>query len=353
MLKLHELKVASVEKNTPETVVVTLDLPDALKHEFEYKQGQHLTLCKTIEGEDLRRSYSICSGVAEAKLQVAIRRVEGGRFSTFANENLLAGEILNVMAPAGHFYVDLDPLSERTYVAFAAGSGITPIMSIIKTTLAAEPNARFMLFYGNRSKLSTIFINELAFLKNQYMERFTYWHFLSQEDLEIDFFKGRLDAGKVKDILGKIVPADQIDHAFVCGPDAMIDAVVGTLVGAGLSGDKIHFEKFLSEGQKAVAPKRAADTSSLTAMTLIIDGDEVNMNASKDVAVLDAALDMGLDVPFACKGGVCCTCRAKVLEGTVEMVLNQGLEPEEVAAGYVLTCQSFVTSDKAVLSFDE
>jgi len=353
MLKLHELTVSSIEKNTPETVVVTLALPDDLKSDFSYKQGQHLTLCQTIGGEDVRRSYSICSGVSEQKLQVAIRKVEGGQFSSYANDNLSVGDVLKVMEPAGHFNVDLDETSERIYVAFAAGSGITPLMSIIKTTLETEPHSRFMLFYGNRSQLSTIFLSELAFLKNTYMDRFSYWHFLSQEDMEIDFFKGRLDGEKVTGILERIIPASQIDHAFVCGPNAMIDSSVKALSDAGLSDDKIHFEKFLSEGQAPMAPKRAAGSDSLTKLTLLIDGEEVTLNTNKDKAVLDAAVDQGLDVPFACKGGVCCTCRAKVISGDVEMVLNQGLEPEEVAAGYVLTCQSFVTSDHAKLSYDD
>lgn len=353
MHTLHELTVSSVEKNTPETVVVTLDVPEALREEFRYRQGQHLTLRKDIGGEDLRRSYSICSSVADDALKVAIRKVEGGRFSTYANEELSAGDTLDVIAPAGHFYVDLDGGAERTYVAFASGSGITPIMSIIKTTLESEPNARFMLFYGNRTKRSTIFLDEIALLKNRFMDRFSYWHFLSQEDLEVEFFKGRLDGDKVKGVFERIVDVNMVDHAFVCGPEAMIDGVVEALGDVGLAKEAIHFEKFLSEGKKTTAPKRVQEATGLATMTLVINGDESNVKADKEVAILDAALDQGLDVPFACKGGVCCTCRAKVLDGEVEMVLNQGLEPAEVEAGYVLTCQSFAVTDKVTLSFDE
>lgn len=353
MHTIHELTVSSVEKNTPETVVVTLDAPSELREEFSYNQGQHLTLRTDINGEDIRRSYSICSSVADSELKVAIRKVEGGRFSCYANEKLKAGDKLGVLAPAGHFYVDLDKGAERTYVAFASGSGITPIMSIIKTTLETESNARFLLFYGNRTKRSTIFLDEIAQLKNRFMDRLSYWHFLSQEDLDVEFFKGRLDENKVAGIFERIVSVDQVDHAFVCGPEAMIDGVVGALGKVGLPKESIHFEKFLSEGKKTAAPKRAKEATGLASMTLVINGDENNVRADKEVAILDAAIDQGLDVPFACKGGVCCTCRAKVIEGDVEMVLNQGLEPEEVAAGYVLTCQSFAVSDKVVLSYDE
>ncbi|MBL4789432.1 MAG: phenylacetate-CoA oxygenase/reductase subunit PaaK [Kordiimonadaceae bacterium] len=353
MHTLHDLTVSSVEKNTPETVVVTLSAPKALKDEFAYRQGQHLTLRTTIGGEDLRRSYSICSSVADQTLRVAIRKVDGGRFSTFANDELQAGDTLGVLAPAGHFYVELDPASERTYVAFAAGSGITPLMSIIKTTLETEPRARFMLFYGNRSKRSTIFLDEIAQLKNRFMDRFSYWHFLSQEDIDIEFFNGRMDGDKIEGILDRIVDPSHIDHAFVCGPEAMIDTVVDILADRGVAKEAIHFEKFLSEGQAPVAPKRHKDLSGLAAVTLVINGEESTLKIDKDVAILDSAIDQGLDVPFACKGGVCCTCRAKVLKGDVAMVLNQGLEPDEVAAGYVLTCQSFAVSDTVVLSYDE
>ena len=353
MHTLHDLTVSSVEKNTPETVVVTLSAPKALKDEFAYRQGQHLTLRTTIGGEDLRRSYSICSSVADQTLRVAIRKVDGGRFSTFANDELQAGDTLGVLAPAGHFYVELDPASERTYVAFAAGSGISPLMSIIKTTLETEPRARFMLFYGNRSKRSTIFLDEIAQLKNRFMDRFSYWHFLSQEDIDIEFFNGRMDGDKIEGILDRIVDPSHIDHAFVCGPEAMIDTVVDILADRGVAKEAIHFEKFLSEGQAPVAPKRHKDLSGLAAVTLVINGEESTLKIDKDVAILDSAIDQGLDVPFACKGGVCCTCRAKVLKGDVAMVLNQGLEPDEVAAGYVLTCQSFAVSDTVVLSYDE
>ncbi|GHF11021.1 phenylacetic acid degradation protein [Kordiimonas sediminis] len=349
----HELTVSGVEKNTPETIVVTFDVPEGLRDAYQYKQGQHLTLIKDLNGEELRRSYSICSSVGECKLTVAIREVENGRFSTYANANLAVGDKIDVMTPTGHFYVDLDDTSSRTYAAFAAGSGITPLMSIIKTTLQTEPNARFLLFYGNRTGRSTIFRSEISDLKNRFTDRFSYWHFLSQEDLEMEFFNGRLDCNKTQEIFKRIISADKIDHAFVCGPDAMIDGVIEGLKSSGFTDKQIHSEKFLSEGQQAVAPGRAAEVEGEAEMTLVIDGDEFSITSSHSVAILDAAIEGDLDVPFACKGGVCCTCRAKVLEGDVEMVLNQGLEPEEVAAGYVLTCQSYAVSDKVVLSFDE
>lgn len=353
MFHRHALTVADIEKNTPETVVVTFDVPASLQDDYAYQQGQHITLIKDIGGEELRRSYSICSSVSEAVLKVAIRKVEDGRFSTFANDQLSKGDVIEVMSPSGHFNVDLDPHTDRTYVAFAAGSGITPMMSIIKTTLEEEPNAKFMLFYGNRTGRSTIFREEIALLKNLYMDRFSYWHFLSQEDLEIPFFQGRLDGAKVRGILDRMVDISKVDHVFTCGPEAMIDDVVAVMADAGVPPERIHHEKFLSEGQKPAAPKRVLQAEGLAEMRLIMDGDEKVIRADHEVSILDAAVDGGLDAPFACKGGVCCTCRAKVLEGDVEMVLNQGLEPEEVEAGYVLTCQSFAVSDKVTLSFDE
>ena len=296
--KAHELAVSAIDFNTPETAVVTLSVPDELKSDYIYKQGQHLTFIEEINSEEVRRSYSICSSVRDDELKVAIRKVKDGRFSTFATENLAVGDKLKVMEPAGNFYVDLDASTSRTYVAFASGSGITPIISIIKTTLETEPNARFFLFYGNRTGRSTIFRDEISFLKNKYVDRFSFWHFLSQEDLEIDFFRGRMDGEKVKGINEKLLNIKLVDHAF-------------------------------------------------------IDDEEVTLNSDHKMSILDAAVEGGLDAPFACKGGVCCTCRAKVLKGEVEMVLNQGLEPEEVEAGYVLTCQSFAISEEVTLSYDD
>lgn len=353
MFKIHDLTISSLEKNTPETVVIGFDVPDELKEDYAYTQGQHITLIRDFDGEELRRSYSICSGVSECALTVAVRQVDGGRFSTFANSELSIGDTLPVMTPTGHFYVDLDANQARTYVAFASGSGITPIMSIIKTTLETEPDARFFLFYGNRTGRSTLFRNEISYLKNQYLDRFSYWHFLSQEDLELDFFQGRLDGDKVKGISERILDLKTVDHTFVCGPEAMIDSVVDALEALGVDADKVHNEKFLSEGQAAAAPKRAKEASGIATLNLIMDGDEFTIKADHETAILDAAVDGGLDAPYACKGGVCCTCRAKVLSGEVEMVLNQGLEPEEVEAGYVLTCQSFPISDDVTLSFDD
>lgn len=353
MHKAHELAVSAIEFNTPETAVVTLTVPDELKSDYIYKQGQHLTFIQDIDGEEVRRSYSICSSVNDAQLKVAVRKVDDGRFSTFVTENLAVGDMLMVMKPAGHFYVDLDAAVSKTYVAFASGSGITPIISIIKTTLETEPNARFFLFYGNRTSRSTIFRNEISFLKNTYMGRFSFWHFLSQEELEMDFFQGRLGGEKVTGINDKILDFKAVDQAFICGPEAMIDDVNASLLKVGMSQDNVHFEKFMSEGQAPVVSERVQKAGGSANLTIIIDGDEFNVVADRTVAILDAALNDGADVPFACKGGVCCTCRAKVLSGEVDMVLNQGLEPEEVAAGYVLTCQSFAISDDVVLSFDD
>ncbi len=353
MHKAHELAVSAIDFNTPETAVITLTVPDALKSDYIYKQGQHLTFIQDINGEEVRRSYSICSSVREAELKVAVRKVDDGRFSTFVTKKLVVGDKLMVMKPAGHFYVDLDENVSNTYAAFASGSGITPIISIIKTTLETEPKSRFFLFYGNRTSRSTIFRNEISFLKNMYVDRFSFWHFLSQEDLEMDFFQGRLDGEKVKGINDKIIDLKAVDQAFICGPEAMIDDVNSSLLDAGMNKDTVHFEKFMSEGQAPVVSERVQKAGGNANLTIIVDGDEFHVETDKKVAILDAALHDGADVPFACKGGVCCTCRAKVLSGEVDMTLNQGLEPEEVEAGYVLTCQSFAVSDEVVLSFDD
>jgi ring-1,2-phenylacetyl-CoA epoxidase subunit PaaE len=353
MSKAHVLTISEIAHNTPETVVVSFEVPADCKKDYVYKQGQHLTLIKEIGGEKLHRSYSVCNSVADKKLTIAIRHVKDGRFSTYANERMKVGDTIEVLPPAGHFYIDLDEKAERTYIAFATGSGITPIMSIIKTTLESETKAKFILFYGNRTGNSTIFRNEISYLKNNFMGRFSHFHFLSQEELEIDFFKGRLDAAKVKGIFDKIINVSDVDHAFVCGPEAMIDEVVEALFTIGLKDAQIHSEKFLSEGRTSVLSDKSKVAKGLAKITLIIDDEESTINVPHDISILDAAIESGLDAPFACKGGVCCTCRAKVLKGEVEMVLNQGLEPEDVAAGYVLTCQSFAISEEVTLSYDD
>ncbi|WP_262694734.1 1,2-phenylacetyl-CoA epoxidase subunit PaaE [Kordiimonas aquimaris] len=357
MKKFHDLTVKEVKRETPETVSLTFDVSAGEKNLFAYKQGQHLTVKAMIEGQEIRRSYSICNSVADDELKVAVRHVDGGAFSTYANMDLKAGDVLEVMPPLGHFYIDLEPESARNYLMVAAGSGITPILSIIKTTLETEPNARVTLLYGNRTVESTIFRSEISQLKNRFLDQFTFFHFMSQQPLEVEFFNGRLDGAKTKASVERILAGQRIDHAFVCGPQAMIMDVAGSLKECGLDEKQIHSELFGTGEGALEAPVRRASAiaqASKAELEIIIDG-ELKRVAMPDgeTNILDAMADAGVDAPFSCKGGVCATCRAKVLEGEVDMTLNYGLEKEEIAAGFVLTCQSFPKTDKVRLSFDE
>lgn len=358
MSRFHDLKVRSVESETPEAVAITFDVPDGDADAFRYQPGQHLTIRREINGEDVRRSYSICSSVGENTLKIAVRHVEDGRFSGFANSDLSEGDTLQVFPPVGHFNVDLEPDSARNYVAVAAGSGITPILSIIKTTLETEPKSTFTLFYGNRTAASTMFRREISELKNRYLARFTFFHFLSQENLELDLFQGRIDGEKVKSIFERMIKPEWIDHFFLCGPGSMITEVGEALLAHGIDRERIHFERFTTEGegeQKATRPapksQKVADGAEIT---VVLDGEEkMFTHPDPETTILDAASDAGADVPFACKGGVCCTCRAKLISGEVNMVLNYGLEQDELDAGYILTCQSFPVTDKVVVDYDQ
>lgn len=356
MKHYHKLEVQQIVRETANAISIRFNVPDDLRDVFAYKQGQHLGLRKDLNGEDVRRSYSICSSVEDDCLEVAVRQVDGGVFSTFANNELREGDLVDVFPPVGRFNIELDAQKARNYVAFAAGSGITPILSIIKTTLETEPNSTFSLFYGNKNSRSSLFKARISDLKNKFLDRFTFFYFFSQETPDIDLFDGRLEAGKTAEILKKLMPADQIDHAFICGPGSMIDDVAGALEEHGLTKEQIHHEHFVSgtaaKASGAKAPERASQSEQID-VTVIRDGSQHNLTLEKgDVPLLESISDNGIDVPFSCKGGVCCTCRAKVVKGEVEMVLNYGLETDEVDKGFVLTCQSYPVSDKLVLDFD-
>ena len=358
MRRFHSLEVAEIIDETPDARRVRFAVPEDLRDLFRYREGQHLTLRKEIGGEELRRCYSICSAVDEAELSVVVRHVPGGRFSGYVAERLAVGETIDVLPPLGHF--NLPPAGDGAehYVAFAAGAGITPVMSILKTALGSRPDSRFTLFYGNRTAESTIFRDELSDLKNRHMERFAFYHFLSRQELEIPFFRGRLDGDKVTTILDTLLRDVAVDAFFVCGPGGMIDEVTAALAAKGVDAARIHSERFTNEGQPTAVSARAAERvqSHATAgrIRAILDGNahEVGYDPAKGsvLAALEAA---GLDVPYSCKGGVCTTCRAKVLEGSAEMAVNYGLEPAEVEAGFILTCQAVPTSDRLVISYDE
>ncbi|MBC8118895.1 MAG: phenylacetate-CoA oxygenase/reductase subunit PaaK, partial [Burkholderiaceae bacterium] len=313
--------------------------------------GQHLGLRTILDGEELRRSYSICSGLDDNEIRVAIKKVGGGRFSQWANDVLKPGDPIDVMTPEGRFFTPLDPDKPKHYVAFVAGSGITPVLSLIRTTLAREPKSRFTLVYGNRRQASVMFHETLEDLKDRYLTRFSLYNVFSREAQEVELFNGRIDAVKVSEFLGSLVPADTIDEAFVCGPLDMIDEVEVALVGAGLAREHVHVERF---GIPTGAADVIDDADAAQAhVQLIIDGvrREVDFMPGQH-SILDAGRAAGIDLPFSCKGGMCSTCRAKVIEGEVRMAKNYALEPHEVAEGFVLTCQSYPLTERVVLSYD-
>ncbi|QJE00539.1 phenylacetate-CoA oxygenase/reductase subunit PaaK [Massilia forsythiae] len=356
MTKFHPLTVATVKHETREAIVVGFDVPPRLKDAFRYRQGQHLTLRAMIDGEDVRRSYSICSAVQDERLRVAIKRVPGGLFSTWANDCIRPGVTLDVMAPEGRFNLPLDPAARHHYLAFAAGSGITPILSIAKTTLLAEPHSRFTILYGNRASSSVLFRDELAELKDVYMERLNLVYVMSREQQDIELFNGRITEAKCRQLFRHWLRVEDVDHAFICGPEDMMHGVSNALQEAGMPKERIRIELFAANAGKAGRKARhapAAQVRQQTEVTVIMDGSHATFSMDKDrESVLDAGLRAGLDMRYSCKGGVCSTCRCKVLEGTVDMDVNYALEDYEVARGFVLSCQSFPVTDRVVIDFD-
>jgi ring-1,2-phenylacetyl-CoA epoxidase subunit PaaE len=355
MSKFYPLTVANVRHETRDAIAVTFDVPGDLKSAFTYKQGQHLTLRAMIDGEDVRRSYSICSAVQDNALRVAIKRTPGGMFSSWANESLKPGMQLDVMPPMGHFNVPLDASNEKHYLAFASGSGITPILSIIKTTLLAEPKSRFTLVYGNRATSSVIFRDELTDLKDAYLGRLRLVYVMSREQQDIELFNGRITKEKCGQFLQHWIDIGDIDVAFICGPEEMMHGVSAALQEAGLPKEQIRIELFAASIPKHEHKPRKVEAGERhqTEVTVIMDGSASSYTMDRDKeSVLDAGLRAGLEMRWSCKGGVCSTCRCKVLEGQVEMDVNYALEDYEVARGFVLSCQSFPLTDKVVLDFD-
>jgi len=351
----YPLTVREIRRETAETVSIAFDVPEELRATFHFIPGQYLTLRTTIDGEDIRRSYSICAAPHENELRVAIKKEEGGVFSTFANEQLRAGDVLQVMPPQGRFYVELSPENSKLYVAFAVGSGITPIISILKSTLEQEPHSRFLLFYGNRGFDHIVFREQLEALKNRYPERLAVHHILSRESLGSDLFFGRINGEKCQAYARYFFQPQAVDHFFLCGPESMVFEVKETLEQLGVTAQKIHFELFTTAGmQQKRADKPAASANSFDAsVTVIQDGVQFDfMLPSDGSTLLDAAMRAGADLPFSCKGGVCSTCKARILDGQVNMEVSYGLEADEIAAGYVLTCQSHPTTKRVVVSFD-
>jgi ring-1,2-phenylacetyl-CoA epoxidase subunit PaaE len=357
MSQFHTLTVAQVKHETRDAIAVTFDVPPQLKETFAYRQGQHLTLRATIGGEDVRRSYSICAAVQDARLRVAIKRVQGGLFSTWANEALKPGVTLDVMPPEGRFNIPLEPDSRRHYLAFAAGSGITPVLSIVKTTLLAEPHSRFTILYGNRASSSVIFRDELAELKDQYLERLNLVYVMSREQQDIELFNGRITEDKCRQLFRRWLRVEDVDYAFVCGPEDMMHGVSTALQEAGMPKERIRIELFAAGAAQEPRKPRPQDAAGAahgsTEVTVIMDGNHATFTMERDKeSLLDAGLRAGIDMRYSCKGGVCSTCRCKVLDGTVDMDVNYALEDYEVARGFVLSCQSFPVTDKLVVDFD-
>ncbi len=356
--EFHRLTVREVRPETTDAISVAFEVPAALRDAYRFSQGQFLTLRGEVDGEELRRAYSVCVGVpdyeADGELRIAIKRVARGRFSNWANDQLAPGKTLDVMTPDGRFFTPLDPLQRKRYVGFAGGSGITPMLSLIRTALATEPRSEFTLVYGNRSVSSIMFLEQLEELKNRYLERLRLYHVLSDEGQEAQLFAGLLDQPKCDEILRTLIPVASVDEAFVCGPAPMMDAVERSLAAAGLDPGQIHVERFGTPADSAPAAVEPDEDAPHAEVVLIVDGKQRKLRVPfAGQAILDAGLASGANLPYACKAGVCCTCRARVLEGEVRMDKNFTLEEQEIARGFVLSCQSHPVSERVVISYDE
>jgi len=358
MTKFYPVTVSDIRRETRDAIVLTLDVPEEHKDAFRFSQGQYLTLRANIDGDEVRRSYSICAATTDAQLRIGIKKVAGGLFSNWASEKLAPGQVIEAMPPMGNFFVPLEATLKRHFVGFAAGSGITPLLSIVKTTLKAEPHSTFTLFYGNRASSSIMFREELEDLKNEHLDRFSLIHVLSREQQDIDLFNGRLNKEKCDQLLDHWIDVSTIDTAFICGPQDMMLGVAQSLEEHGLDKRQIKFELFAtstpSRRQRRTEEAKAEDRKNLCEATVIIDGRARTFSFEKGTAsVLDAATGEGLELPYACKGGVCSTCRAMLVEGEVDMDANFALEDYEVARGYILTCQSYPVTDKILVDFDK
>ncbi|MEX2349519.1 MAG: 2Fe-2S iron-sulfur cluster-binding protein [Flavobacteriaceae bacterium] len=356
MATFHNIRVKDVYKETKDCSVITFDVPQELHQEFQFRQGQHLTLRKMIDGEDVRRTYSLCSNPSENEWKVAVKQIFEGKFSTFVNHELKAGDQLEVMAPSGEFGVACDASTPKNYIAFVAGSGITPVLSMIKAHLSQEPEGTFKLFYLNRNSKSIIFKEEIEQLKNKYFNRFHIFYFLTKEKRDIEFLNGRFDKQKMDVLTKTFIDIQDTAHCFICGPEDMIFLIRDELQNAGLDKHKIHYELFvtgLTEADKERAQRAMESRVQGTEVTIIDGGKEFHFVMSDEYDnLLDGALAAGADLPFACKGGVCSTCKCEIKDGTVAMKVNYALDEKEVAQNLILSCQAVPTSDKIVLDFD-
>lgn len=355
MARFHPLTVTNVHKTIRDAVVVSLAPPEG--SDFDFFQGQYLTFRREFDGEELRRSYSICAGLDDGILQVGIKRVEGGAFSTWANDNIQVGDTVEAMPPMGKFHTELDAQAHHHYLGFAGGSGITPILSILRTVLTREPHSRFTLVYANRAVSTIMFRAELEDLKNTYMGRVNVIHVLEADAQDIDLFTGRVDEEKCAQLFSRWIDIASVDTAFICGPEPMMLGIAASLRAHGLTDDQIKFELFGSSqpgrAKKQAIAADAALAGAMTEATVTMDGATRSFKMPRDMSLLDAALDNAMDAPFACKAGVCSTCRARVTEGEVEMLTNHALEDNEVADGFVLTCQCYPLTDTVRFDYDQ
>ncbi|MEO8675114.1 MAG: 1,2-phenylacetyl-CoA epoxidase subunit PaaE [Casimicrobiaceae bacterium] len=356
MSKFHPLRIARVERETRDAVALTFAVPSELAPAFRFEAGQHVTVRKSIGGEDIRRSYSICSAVQDGALRIAVKKSPGGTFSTWAGESLAAGDTLDVMPPLGHFGLVPDATRARHYVGFAAGSGITPLLSIVGTTLAAEPESEFTLFYGNRASGTVMFRDELAELKDTYLTRFNLVHVLSREAQDIPLLHGRIDRDKAAALLAHWVDLADVDAVYVCGPDGMMQAVSEALRERGFPEANIRIERFAASIPKHEHKSGPAPAPGHTEceVTVILDGATRSFTLEKGTeSILEAGLKAGVELPYSCKGGVCSTCRAKLTAGEADMDVNFALEDYEVARGFILTCQSYPVTDQVTVDYDQ
>lgn len=356
-LHFHKLKIKDIRKETGDCISIAFYIPEELKDIYSFSHGQNITLRSFINGEDIRRSYSICTAPYENELRIAVKKAEFGLFSRFVHEQLKKDDEINVLPPTGKFFTKLNVDHKKNYLAFAAGSGITPVISIIKAVLKNEPGSGFTLVYGNRNRSSVIFLEELEALKNLYLSRFNFIPIMSREETEIPIHSGRINTLKLEE-LGSLIEYKKMDEIFICGPEELIFSTEKFLIEKGVNREKIHFELFFTPGTanrtKNKEQKTETKETGLTSIvTIKIDGRSFDFELAYDgETILNAALKQSADLPFACKGGVCASCRARLIKGKVEMEMNWALEPEEIEQGYILTCQSHPVTKKIEIDFD-
>lgn len=356
MKQFHPLTIVAKRQETRDSIRLALDVPPDLRPDFQFQPGQHLPIQVDLDGKRVRRTYSICSAPGHWPLEIGIRVQPGGRFSEYAAGELAVGDVLDVMPPTGRFHAELDPGSSKFYLGFAAGSGITPILSIATSVLNNEPGSRFALFYGNRKQDSAMFIEDLYALKNRFPDRLQLHFVFSREEQEFEINAGRIDAEKVAELQQRFCSGDSVDVAYVCGPDTMIRTVVDALCDAGMAEEAIHAERFGAPRRKvaeaAIADRVAAQGGAT--VTVIMDGHKKSFDMARGAAsIVDAAAENGIELPYSCKGGVCATCRTHLRQGDVRMATNYGLEPWELESGFILACQSQPESDEIVLDYDK